>query len=178
MNIQFGGRNKFRAQRVRALTRTLAVAVAVLLISTGIVRAPTARADSLLDFTGTTVSGAPFNGASLKGKPVVLWFWAAYCPFCNGEGPHVSAVSAANPRVTFVGISGRGSVGDMEAFISRYNLHFTNLNDADGSLWRQFGVPWQPAYLFINSNGTSDFVNNPTSSMSEQELSDRVKALT
>ncbi|WP_255794463.1 redoxin domain-containing protein, partial [Mycobacteroides abscessus] len=126
MNIQFGGRKKFRAQQVRGLTRTVAVVVAVLLVSAGLVRAPSARADGLLDFTGTTVSGAPFNGASLKGKPVVLWFWAAYCPFCNGEGPHVSAVSAANPRVTFVGISGRGSVGEMEAFISRYNLHFTN----------------------------------------------------
>ncbi|OHU22598.1 hypothetical protein BKG76_19355 [Mycobacteroides franklinii] len=173
MNIQFGGRKKFRA-----VSRLVLALLTAAILSAGIVRAPAAHADDLLDFSGTTVSGAPFNGASLKGKPVVLWFWAAYCPFCNGEGPHVSAVSAANPRVTFVGISGRGSVGEMEGFISRYNLHFTNLNDADGSLWRQFGVAWQPAYLFINSNGTSDFVNNPTSSMSEQELSDRVKALT
>lgn len=177
MNIQFGDVKSFGPSRLRADAHRCGgrrCVVGIRWSGAG----PSARADGLLDFTGTTVSGAPFNGASLKGKPVVLWFWAAYCPFCNGEGPHVSAVSAANPRVTFVGISGRGSVGEMEAFISRYNLHFTNLNDADGSLWRQFGVPWQPAYLFINSNGTSDFVNNPTSSMSEQELSDRVKALT
>ena len=36
---------------------------------------PPARADDRLDFTGTTVDGAPFNGASLAGRPAMLWFW-------------------------------------------------------------------------------------------------------
>lgn len=174
MKIRIGGRNKVMAAAYAALVAGLA---SVLLLA-GVIRAPSARADGNLDFTGTTVSGAPFNGASLKGKPTVLWFWAAYCPFCNAEGPRVAAVSAANPKVTFVGISSRGSVGEMENFISKYGLNFTNLNDADGSLWARFGVAWQPAYLFVKSDGTSDFINNPTAAISQDDLSDRVKALT
>lgn len=138
---------------------------------------PNSRADDRLDFTATTLSGAPFNGASLRGKPVVLWFWAPWCPFCNAEGPGVSQVSAANPRVTFVGIAGRSDVGAMEGFVSKYNLNFTNLNDSDGSLWARFSVPWQPAYLFVRSDGSSTFVNNPTAAMAQQELSGRVAAL-
>jgi hypothetical protein len=39
-------------------------------------------------------------------------------------------------------------------------------------------VPWQPAYVFEKPDGSSTFVNNPTSAMSQQELSDRVAALT
>jgi peroxiredoxin len=66
----------------------------------------------------------------------------------------------------------------MQNFVSKYNLNFTNLNDADGSIWAKFGVPWQPAYVFLRPDGTSTFVNNPTSAMSEQELSSRVTALT
>jgi hypothetical protein len=66
----------------------------------------------------------------------------------------------------------------MQNFVSKYNLNFTNLNDADGSIWARFNVPWQPAYLFVKPDGTSSFVNNPTSAMPEQELSDRVAALT
>jgi len=50
--------------------------------------------------------------------------------------------------------------------------------DADGSIWARFGVPWQPAYVFEGSDGTSTLVNNPTSAMSQQELTDRVRALT
>jgi len=157
------------------IRRLCVVAVAALLLLG--LTAPTALADDRLQFTGTTLSGAPFNGATLQGRPAVLWFWTPWCPFCNQEAPSVSHVAAANPGVTFVGVAARSDVAAMQGFVSKYNLGFTNLNDADGSIWARFNVPWQPAYLFVKRDGTSSFVNNPTSAMSEQELSDRVAAL-
>lgn len=160
---------------MKRLIRTVAAAMVVLAV--GAATAPTAVADDQLNFSGTTLSGAPFNGASLQGKPAVLWFWTPWCPFCNQEAPNVSQVAAANPKVTFVGVAARSDVGQMQAFVSRYNLNFTNLNDADGSIWARFNVPWQPAYVFLRPDGTSTFVNNPTSAMPEQELSDRVQTL-
>jgi thiol-disulfide isomerase/thioredoxin len=162
---------------IQALIRSLALVLAVAGLTFGIAQpAPAAAAD--LNFTGTTLSGAPFNGASLQGKPAVLWFWTPWCPFCNQEAPSVSAVAAANPNVTFVGVSTRADVSAMANFASKYNLNFTNLNDADGSIWALFNVPWQPAYVFLRPDGSSTFVNNPTSAMSQQELTDRVQALT
>lgn len=158
--------------------RSLALAVIAAVLLLGLVTAPGVRADSGLNFTGTTLSGGSFSGSSLQGKPTVLWFWTPWCPFCNIEAPGVSEVSASNPKVTFVGIAGRSDVGQMQGFVSKYNLNFTNLNDSDGSLWARFGVPWQPAYLFVRPDGSSTFVNNPTAAMPEQELSDRVRALT
>ncbi|KAA0108350.1 protein disulfide oxidoreductase [Mycolicibacterium sp. P1-5] len=160
---------------MKFLLRALAVAMAALTI--GVATPPTALADDQLAFTGTTLSGASFNGASLQGKPAVLWFWTPWCPFCNQEAPNVGQVAAANPKVTFVGVAARSDVGQMQAFVSKYNLNFTNLNDADGSIWARFKVPWQPAYVFVRPDGSSTFVNNPTSAMSEQELTDRVRAL-
>ena len=162
---------------IRGLIRALALVLAVMGLTFGIATpAPAAAAD--LNFTGTTLSGAPFNGASLQGKPAVLWFWTPWCPFCNQEAPSVAAVSAANPGVTFVGISTRADNSAMQGFVSKYGLNFTNINDADGSIWAKFNVPWQPAYVFLRPDGSSTFVNNPTSAMSQQELSDRVRALT
>jgi thiol-disulfide isomerase/thioredoxin len=158
--------------------RSLALALSALAMVTALLSAPAALAEDRLDFTGTTLSGAPFNGSSLQGKPVVLWFWTPWCPFCNQEAPSVSQVAAANPNVTFVGVAARSDVGAMANFVSKYGLNFTNLNDADGSIWARFNVPWQPAYLFVKPDGTSSFVNNPTSAMPEQELSSRVAALT
>ena len=157
--------------------RALAVLLAVLGLTFGLAKPPAASAADL-NFTGTTLSGGAFNGASLQGKPAVLWFWTPWCPFCNAEAPSVSAVAAANPAVTFVGVSTRADVAAMQGFVSKYNLNFTNLNDADGSIWAKFNVPWQPAYVFVRADGTSSFVNNPTSAMSQQELTDRVRALT
>ena len=153
------------------------VVLAVLALSFGLTRPATASADDL-DFTGTTLSGGTFNGSSLAGKPAVLWFWTPWCPFCNAEAPSLSAVSAANPAVTFVGVSTRADVASMHNFVDKYDLNFTNINDADGSIWARFNVPWQPAYVFLRADGTSTFVNNPTSAMSQQALTDRVRALT
>ena len=159
------------------MIRAMTMVLAILALTVSLGRPATASADDL-NFTGTTLGGGTFNGSSLQGKPAVLWFWTPWCPFCNMEAPSVSAVSAANPGVTFVGVATRADNAAMQNFVSKYNLNFTNLNDADGSIWAKFRVPWQPAYVFLKPDGSSTFVNNPTSAMSQQELSDRVRALT
>jgi thiol-disulfide isomerase/thioredoxin len=164
--------------RLLRVSKSSALALLATLLLLGISSPPTALADDRLQFTGTTLSGAPFNGASLSGKPAVLWFWTPWCPFCNAEAPGVSQVAAANPKVTFVGVAARSDVGQMQGFVSKYNLNFTNLNDVDGSLWARYNVPWQPAYVFYRADGSSTFVNNPTAAMPQQELADRVAALT
>lgn len=163
--------------RLSRFWTTVATALAVAALVFGLSAAPRAMADDRLNFTGTTLSGSPFNGASLQGKPAVLWFWAPWCPFCNAEAPGVSQVAASNPKVTFLGIAGRSDVGQMQNFVSKYGLNFTNLNDADGSLWTRYNVPWQPAYVFYRADGSSTFINNPIGAMPQQELADHVAAL-
>ena len=163
--------------RLSRFSTMVATALAVAALVFGLSTSPRAAADDRLIFTGTTLSGSPFNGASLQGKPAVLWFWAPWCPFCNAEAPGVSQVAASNPKVTFLGIAGRSDVGQMQNFVSKYGLNFTNLNDADGSLWTRYNVPWQPAYVFYRADGSSTFINNPVGAMPQQELADRVAAL-
>ena len=73
----------------------------------------------VLDFTAETVTGAHFDGASLSGKPAVLWFWAPWCPVCRrgAEGVNAAAVELGD-SVTFVGVAGlSGSVDEMRAFV-------------------------------------------------------------
>src|SRR5271163_269685 len=164
--------------RLLSPLRLFAVAVCAAALIFGLASPPRAEAaDDRLQFTGTTLSGVGFNAASLQGRPAVLWFWAPFCPFCNAEAPGVSQVAAGNPGVTFVGIAAHSDVAAMQNFVSKYNLNFTMLNDADGSIWARYNVPWQPAWVFYNSDGTSAFVNNPSAAMSQQELSGRVTAL-
>ena len=165
--------------RVRLLLGRLALGLAAAALVFGLSSAPRVlAADDRLLFTGTTLSGAPFSGAGLQGKRAVLWFWTPWCPFCNAEAPGLSQVSAANPGVTFVGVAAHSDVGAMQNFVSKYNLNFTNVNDTDGSIWARYNVPRQPAWVFYRPDGSSTFVNNPTSAMPQQELAGRVAALT
>ncbi|MUL62864.1 hypothetical protein BOO86_00190 [Mycobacterium sp. CBMA 234] len=153
----------------------MAVLAFLALTSAGL---PKARADDRLQFTGTLLNGGTFNGASLVGRPAVLWFWTPWCPFCNAEAPGVHQVSASHPNVAFVGIAAHADPGAMNDFATKYGLNFPIINDTDGSLWARYQVPWQPAYVFYRADGSSTFVNNPTSAMPESELADRVSALT
>lgn len=166
------------ATPMRAPAKALALLAVAAALVFGLARPAPAVAAADLDFTGTTLSGAAFSGSSLAGKPAVLWFWTPWCPICNQEAPSVAAVAAANPAVAFVGVAARADNAALRAFVAKYGLGFPNLDDADGSIWAKFGVPWQPAYVFLRPDGTSSFVNNPASAMSQQELGDRVKALT
>jgi len=128
--------------RLLSPLKLFAAAAFVAALIFGLADAPQAvAADERLQFNATTLSGAPFNGAGLQGKPAVLWFWTPWCPFCNAEAPGVSQVAAANPRVTFVGIAAHSDVAAMQNFVSKYNLNFVNLNDADGSIWARYNVP-------------------------------------
>ncbi len=128
-----------------------------------------------LQFSATTISGEPFSGQSLAGKPTVLWFWAPWCPTCQREAPMVGQVSATHPDVTFVGVAGLADVAAMKEFVDKYPVDtFTELADTDGEIWMKFGVTKQPAYAFVEADSTVDVVRGE---MSESELTQRVKAL-
>ncbi len=47
-----------------------------------------------LSFSGETIDGEAFEGASLAGRPAVLWFWAPWCPTCRGQIPQVTALAS------------------------------------------------------------------------------------
>lgn len=132
--------------------------------------------DAQLQFTAGTLDGKPFSGASLKGRPAVLWFWAPWCPTCQREAAQVARAAAENPNVTFVGVGAQDQLPALQAFATKYGVDkFTELADTDASVWARFGVTRQPAYAFVTPDGDVDVVKG---GLSESELTARVRALT
>lgn len=129
-----------------------------------------------LQFTAKTIDGQEFQGASLFGKPAVLWFWSPWCSTCQREAAMVGQSAASHPGVIFVGVAGQDQVAAMREFVDDYPVKkFTQLADTTGSIWMKFGVVEQPAFAFIRPNGSIDVVK---SAMSEADLNNRVAALT
>lgn len=129
-----------------------------------------------LNFSAKTVDGKDFSGASLAGKPAVLWFWAPWCPKCRSEAAGVGEVAGVvSGSVTFLGVAARDEVPKMQDFVRQYGLgSFQHLADTDAAVWRHFGVVEQPAYAFIKADGTVEVV---TARVSKADLLKRSQAL-
>ena len=47
----------------------------------------------------------------------------------------------------------------MQRFVDAFSIGFPQAVSEDGSLWVRFGVPYQPAWVFVNDDGTSQVVH-------------------
>jgi thiol-disulfide isomerase/thioredoxin len=108
-----------------------------------------------------TVGGGEVDLVTLGAGPVVLWFWAPWCPNCRAMGPGLAALAAGHaPELTVVGVAGRGEVDDMQEFVaSTGTADITHAVDADGSIWAEFGVISQPALAFVDASGAVEVVS-------------------
>lgn len=125
-----------------------------------------------LDFSAVDLDGTPVTGVE---GPVVLWFWAPWCPICRGEAPALVKEVEASPGVTFIGVASRDELPAMQAFVSETGTGgFQHLADVDGEIWARFGVTAQPAMAFISSDGQVKVVPG---AMAPQDVLARVAEL-
>lgn len=138
---------------------------------------PAVAAPEQLRFSARTLDGKDFAGQNLAGKAAVLWFWAPWCPKCQREAPSVARAAQANTgKVEFVGVAAQDDLTAMQGFVTKYQVgSFQHLADLDASIWRRFGVTYQPAYAFVRPSGSIEVVKNQ---LSEAELAERLRQLT
>ncbi|MDG4789794.1 redoxin family protein [Micromonospora sp. WMMD1102] len=118
--------------------------------------ATTGAVPETLRFTAATVTGEQFDAATLHGRPVVLWFWAAWCPRCRAAADDVARLRQSHAdRVHVVGVAGLDSGEDaMREFVTGQGIDgFVNLADDKGEVWRRFGVTSQEYYVLLDAAG-------------------------
>ncbi len=106
------------------------------------------------DFTLATMAGTEITLSELRGTPVVLNFWAIYCPACRhdlGYFDQVAEQSAGEIAIITVNIGDPRS--QVEQFFGDYKLHFTVALDTDAQVSYKYNVYAIPITFFIDSNG-------------------------
>ena len=116
-----------------------------------------AEVPEILQFTATTADGGSFDGTSLIGRPVLVWFCAPWCPTRRAQIPQVCQIAADyGDQVAVLGV---GSLDDAEAIrgLAADTGDITQLVDENGSVWRHFEVVEQSSFVLLNRNGAEVF---------------------
>jgi len=92
---------------------------------------------------------------SLRGKAVVLNFWASWCGPCKDETPLLQRgwTRWQGKDVAFVGVDVKDFRGDARSFVNRYGVTYPNVYDGKGSLVGRYGVTGFPETYFIDARG-------------------------
>jgi cytochrome c biogenesis protein CcmG/thiol:disulfide interchange protein DsbE len=107
-------------------------------------------------FTLQTFAGDEVSLERLRGRVVVLNFWASWCiPACYEEAPVLERAwqEWKDRGVTLVGINIQDREDAARAFIARFNHTFPNAADAGGRVSVDYGVYGVPETFFIDRAG-------------------------
>lgn len=114
---------------------------------------PEVEVPPALDFEATTVAGETFDGASVAGRPVVVWFWAPWCAVCRSQVPTVTDLAATyGDEVAFVGVGSLDGAEAIAAFAGDVP-GLTHLSDPDGELYQRFGIAEQSSFVVLDAAG-------------------------
>ncbi len=99
--------------------------------------------------------GQKLELSSLRGKVVVLNFWASWCVPCKQEAKTFQQISRQykSRGVVVLGVDSKDFNGDAHDFVKRYGLTYPIVVDHDGTLWAPYGVTFLPSTAVIDRQG-------------------------
>ncbi len=107
--------------------------------------------------TGTTLDGQPFDLASLRGRWVVVNFFASWCPPCQQEEPNLVTFAFQHRQpggVALVGVVYDDTASAARSFLSSTGATWPAIPDPDGTDAVAFGVRAPPETFLLSPTGT------------------------
>ena len=91
--------------------------------------------------------------SKLRGKVVVLNFWATWCPPCIEELPSLMELQRRMPEVAVVAISTDEDKAAYKQFLSEHSIQLRTINDSEQRVNRLYGTFRYPETYVIDRNG-------------------------
>lgn len=131
-------------------------------------------------FSGRLLDGKELSLGGLKGRVVVLDFWATWCPPCRLSIPKVQALSErfASEPVTVLGINlDMDETGEtVRDFVKEHSIRFPQLLGGT-EVAKKYGVEGIPCTVVVDRSGVVRHVSTGYSEGQEEELAELVRKL-
>ncbi len=126
-------------------------------------------------FSGQALDGRTIDMRQLVGKkPVMLVFWASWCPSCREEVPKINQLykKYRDQGMEFIGINVgyNDSVARARAFVKKTGMAYPVIFDKRGKISKMFAVQGVPTVFVTDRNGVIRFKNYGLPTMSEQDF--------
>ena len=131
-----------------AIALMMAISTTVRSASTSGIPEPGAIAP---DITLSDLNNRPFHLSELRGKPVLLVFWADWCPDCKRMIPEFNRLYLEG--VSVVGVNLMEDRDRVENAVEREPIRYPVLLDDDGEIGRIYGVEAIPNLFVIDADG-------------------------
>jgi len=106
------------------------------------------------DFTLDSTRGARVTLSALRGRPVVIAFFASWCQPCEEELPVLEQFARDDAGLRVIGVSFQDLPRDTAAFVDRLHVTFPALvEDPTGPVAQRYGVRGIPQTVFVDGRG-------------------------
>jgi peroxiredoxin len=106
---------------------------------------------------GVTLAGQHYTLSAHPGHPVLVHFWATWCPICRAEQGSIASIARNGADVISVAMQS-GKPAEVAAYVKEQGIDFPVLSDTDGSISGAWGVHAVPASFIIAPDGQISFV--------------------
>jgi len=135
-------------------------------------------------FASHTATGQPVSLEALRGRVVLLTFWASWCAECRPEMPLFERLHRdfAAQGLTVLGINFQEDKQTIQAYAKALDLTFSLVLDSHGTITRSYGVIGLPTTILIGRDGRSaalavgprDWGSDPARSLMQALLAEPV----
>lgn len=106
------------------------------------------------ELEGQILVPPPVRLANLRGRPVLVNFWASWCVPCRKEAPELARFDAAmRARAQVVGVDFQDPKDDALAFVREFGWRFPNVRDPFGRLAGRYGLAGLPTTYVVDAEG-------------------------
>lgn len=128
------------------------------------------------DFALPSLDGGTVELSRLRGKPVVLNFWASWCDPCRDEAPELARTARKLGRpVHFLGVNILDGREEALDYVGEFRVPYESARDARGVVAKRYKVTGVPETVFIDARGT--IVGKYIGAFREGQLAELVRRL-